>query len=99
MIQGLDYHYFQHDEPCSAGLLHLSALELAAVGHLALLSKISQENEGLQSCYRYVCLSTSSKFERRMKMVGRHVSTYAEGQERTLSRVLKGGRKKPLKFG
>lgn len=44
----------------------------------------------------HVCLSTSSKFERKMKMVRRHVSIYAEGQERTLGRVLMGGRKKPL---
>lgn len=82
--------------PFSTGLLHLCALELAAAGHFALLSKISQENESLQSCYRYVCLSTSSKFERKMKMVRRHVSIYAEGQERTLGGVLMGGRKKPL---
>lgn len=84
--------------PCSAGLLHFSALKLATVGHSALSSKIAQENEGLQLCYRSVCLSTSSKFEGRMRMVRMHVSTYAEGQERTLGRVLKGGGKKPLKL-
>lgn len=84
--------------PCSAGLLHLSALKLATVGHFTLSSKIAQENEGLQLCYRSVCLSTSSKLEGRMRMVRKHVSTYAEGQERTLARVLKGGGKKPLKL-
>jgi len=99
VIQGLEYHYFQHYTPCSAGLLHLSDLELAAVGHFALLSKITKENEGLQSCCRYACLFTSSRFARRMKTVRRHTSTYAEHEERTLGRVLKGGRKKPLKLG
>ena len=97
MIQGLDYHYFQHYSPCSAGLLHLAALKLDVFKNVALFSKISQEHEVVQSFHK--CLSTSSKLERRMEMFLRYISTYTDSQESTLGRALKGGRKKPPKLG
>lgn len=92
MIQGLDYHYFRHYSPCSAELLHLTALKLDVFKNVALFSKISQEHKVLQSFHK--CLSTSSKLERRTEMFLRYICTYTDSQESTLCRALKGGHQK-----